>query len=85
MELQVPPQSHAALGTPAPGINDSTVFITVPGRLALLSSTCKYRVTIAELQRRIAPPECLNASLLGALLRRCAPLLLLLRTRPKLY
>ena len=72
MELVVPPQSHAALGASASAISDATVFITVPGRLALLSSTCKYRVTIAELQRRIAPPECLNASLLGALLRRCA-------------
>ena len=44
--------------------------ILVPGRLALLSSTSKYKVTISEVQRRLAPPECLNASLLGGVLRR---------------
>jgi len=48
------------------------VFCTVPGRLSLLSSTSKYKVTIAEVQRRLAPPECLNASLLGGVLRRWA-------------
>lgn len=48
----------------------SEVFCTVPGRLSLLSSTSKYKVTIAEVQRRLAPPECLNASLLGGVLRR---------------
>ena len=48
----------------------SDVFCTVPGRLSLLSSTSKYKVTVAEVQRRLAPPECLNASLLGGVLRR---------------
>ena len=46
------------------------VFCSVPGRLSLLSSTSKYKVTIAEVQRRLSPPECLNASLLGGVLRR---------------
>lgn len=51
-----------------PSGND--VFCSVPGRLSLLSSTSKYKVTVAEVQRRLAPPECLNASLLGGVLRR---------------
>merc|ERR1719309_1274960 len=46
------------------------VFCSTPGRLSLLSSTSKYKVTIAEVQRRLSPPECLNASLLGGVLRR---------------
>lgn len=46
------------------------VFCSVPGRLSLLSSTSKYKVTIGEVQRRLSPPECLNASLLGGVLRR---------------
>lgn len=46
------------------------VFCMVDGRLSLLSSTTKYKVTIAEIQRRLSPPECLNASLLGGVLRR---------------
>lgn len=50
----------------------SDVFCSVPGRLSLLSSTSKYKVTIAEVQRRLSPPECLNASLLGGVLRRYA-------------
>merc|ERR1712037_574711 len=37
---------------------------------SLLTSTSKYKVTIAEVQRRLSPPECLNASLLGGVLRR---------------
>lgn len=45
-------------------------FDVVPGRLSLLSSTSKYKVTVAEIQRRLSPPECLNASLLGGVLRR---------------
>jgi hypothetical protein len=45
-------------------------FSPVPGRLALLSSSSKYKVTISEIQRRLGPPENLNASLLGGVLRR---------------
>ncbi|QQP57919.1 Uncharacterized protein FKW44_003076, partial [Caligus rogercresseyi] len=47
----------------------SDIFCSVPGRLSLLSSTSKYKVTVAEVQRRLSPPECLNASLLGGVLR----------------
>jgi len=53
------------------GYAPADVFCTVPGRLSLLSSTSKYKVTVAEVQRRLSPPECLNASLLGGVLRRC--------------
>ncbi|XP_076319081.1 transcription factor AP-2-epsilon-like isoform X3 [Tachypleus tridentatus] len=53
------------------GVSSPTdVFCSVPGRLSLLSSTSKYKVTIGEIQRRLSPPECLNASLLGGVLRR---------------
>ncbi|KAI1287697.1 Transcription factor AP-2-beta [Halotydeus destructor] len=53
------------------GITSPTdVFCSVPGRLSLLSSTSKYKVTVGEVQRRLSPPECLNASLLGGVLRR---------------
>ncbi|XP_059550264.1 transcription factor AP-2 gamma-like [Myotis daubentonii] len=51
-------------------MNPSEVFCSVPGRLSLLGSTSKYTVTVAEVQRRLSPPECLNASLLGGVLRR---------------
>ncbi|XP_041112769.1 transcription factor AP-2 gamma-like isoform X4 [Polyodon spathula] len=50
--------------------NPTEVFCSVPGRLSLLSSTSKYKVTVSEVQRRLSPPECLNASLLGGVLRR---------------
>jgi hypothetical protein len=50
--------------------NPQDEFCKVPGRLSLLSSTSKYKVTVAEIQRRLNPPECLNASLLGGVLRR---------------
>ncbi|VDO15410.1 unnamed protein product [Rodentolepis nana] len=50
--------------------NPVDVFCSVPGRLSLLSSTSKYKVTVSEVQRRLSPPECLNASLLGGVLRR---------------
>lgn len=52
------------------GISPTDLFCSVPGRLSLLSSTSKYKVTVAEVQRRLSPPECLNASLLGGVLRR---------------
>uniref|UniRef100_A0A803YNE5 Transcription factor AP-2 C-terminal domain-containing protein n=1 Tax=Meleagris gallopavo TaxID=9103 RepID=A0A803YNE5_MELGA len=51
-------------------LNEEQLFCSVPGRLSLLSSTSKYKVTVAEVQRRLSPPECLNASLLGGVLRR---------------
>lgn len=59
-------KDQGGLGISSP----SDVFCSVPGRLSLLSSTSKYKVTIAEVQRRLSPPECLNASLLGGVLRR---------------
>ncbi|XP_078275382.1 transcription factor AP-2 gamma isoform X3 [Rhinoraja longicauda] len=70
-----PPQSLSALSFQKDGLlggvtNPSEVFCSVPGRLSLLSSTSKYKVTVAEVQRRLSPPECLNASLLGGVLRR---------------
>jgi hypothetical protein len=51
-------------------IAPTDVFCSVPGRLSLLSSNSKYKVCVAEVQRRLSPPECLNASLLGGILRR---------------
>ncbi|XP_059517879.1 transcription factor AP-2 gamma-like [Myotis daubentonii] len=51
-------------------MNPCEVFCSVPGRLSLLGSTSKYTVTVAEVQRRLSPPECLNASILGSVLRR---------------
>uniref|UniRef100_A0AC35TTJ6 TF_AP-2 domain-containing protein n=1 Tax=Rhabditophanes sp. KR3021 TaxID=114890 RepID=A0AC35TTJ6_9BILA len=50
--------------------DEPEVFARVPGRTSLLNSNMKYDVTIAEIHRRINPPERLNASLLGGILRR---------------
>ncbi|CAF1299491.1 unnamed protein product [Rotaria magnacalcarata] len=58
------------LGTGNRPITPADVFCSVPGRLSLLSSNSKYKVSVAEVQRRLSPPECLNASLLGGILRR---------------
>ncbi|CAF0910090.1 unnamed protein product [Adineta ricciae] len=51
-------------------LSPTDLFCQVPGRLALLSSSSKYHVTVGEIQRRLGPPENLNASLLGGVLRR---------------
>lgn len=51
-------------------VDHCNLFCTVPGRLSLLSAAKKYPVTVDEVRRRIMPPECLNASILGAILRK---------------
>ncbi|CAJ0946649.1 unnamed protein product [Ranitomeya imitator] len=74
--VPVPPKSVTSLMMGKDGflggmsVNAGEVFCSVPGRLSLLSSTSKYKVTVGEVQRRLSPPECLNASLLGGVLRR---------------
>ncbi|VDK71769.1 unnamed protein product [Litomosoides sigmodontis] len=66
---------YSTFGHSLPMLHDmptlaSQTFCAVPGRTSLLSSTTKYHVTTGEIYRRISPPECLNASLLGAILRK---------------
>ncbi|KJH47123.1 transcription factor AP-2 [Dictyocaulus viviparus] len=74
--LQCATEETTSTGSVSPRINSvgsvclDDVFCSVPGRLSLLSSTCKYKVTLAEIQRRLSPPENLNASILGGILRR---------------
>ncbi len=62
--------SSSSSTAPIAKLCPTDIFCSTPGRLSLLSSTSKYKVTIAEVQRRLSPPECLNASLLGGVLRR---------------
>uniref|UniRef100_A0A914PJG7 Transcription factor AP-2 C-terminal domain-containing protein n=1 Tax=Panagrolaimus davidi TaxID=227884 RepID=A0A914PJG7_9BILA len=64
--IQQPAQPQQNLNLPPNEIE----FCAIPGRLALLSQNKKVKVTLAEIQRRIAAPECLNASLLSAILRK---------------
>ncbi|CAB4064959.1 TFAP2N [Lepeophtheirus salmonis] len=70
------PQSHTRLGsslsTHGRGSNGRRhiLFAGHPDTRSKCSSTSKYKVTVAEVQRRLSPPECLNASLLGGVLRR---------------
>ncbi|KIH66955.1 transcription factor AP-2 [Ancylostoma duodenale] len=92
--LQCATEETTSTGSVSPHLHTASsvclddVFCSVPGRLSLLSSTCKYKVTLAEgicavvgttfltqqcvfqIQRRLSPPENLNASILGGILRR---------------
>ncbi|XP_076332538.1 transcription factor AP-2-epsilon-like isoform X1 [Tachypleus tridentatus] len=63
-------ENHKSMFLGGGAASPADVFCSVPGRLSLLSSTSKYKVTVGEIQRRLSPPECLNASLLGGVLRR---------------
>ncbi|GMR53848.1 hypothetical protein PMAYCL1PPCAC_24043, partial [Pristionchus mayeri] len=69
--IKTEPFAEALNGENAPfPLHPSQVFCSVPGRLSILSCAAKYKVTVGEIQRRLSPPECLNASVLGGILRR---------------
>ena len=59
-------------------LNPDEEFCKVLGRLHMLNSTKRYAVTNAEIKRRLDDPERLNASLLGAYLRRFVFIILIL-------
>ncbi|KIH55528.1 transcription factor AP-2, partial [Ancylostoma duodenale] len=60
-------------GTGPPGLppfDPSDVFDETSGRLCLLNACTRHKVTIGEIQRRLAPPETLHASLINGILRK---------------
>ena len=64
------PDPEEMKGDPSRAPQGLDTFCLVPGRLSLLSSTQRYKVTVDEVRRRLSHPECLNASVLGGILRR---------------
>ncbi|KAL6729672.1 hypothetical protein Aduo_000707 [Ancylostoma duodenale] len=63
----------ASIGTGPPGLppfDPSDVFDETSGRLCLLNACTRHKVTIGEIQRRLAPPETLHASLINGILRK---------------
>ncbi|PIO58954.1 transcription factor AP-2 [Teladorsagia circumcincta] len=59
-------ESTPSTSSDTKSIKDDEVLFQVPSRLNHIS---KNKVTLAELKRRIAAPECLNSSFLGIYLR----------------
>ncbi|CAJ0944575.1 unnamed protein product, partial [Mesorhabditis belari] len=51
-------------------IDKSNVYMQVTGRLSLMGVGGKFDVTLDEIRRRIGQPECLNSSILAAMLRK---------------